>query len=328
MTRLLDENRRWLVLGTLFLAAGVNVGSSNYAFGLFVEPLETTFGWSRTAISASLSFVAVGSLASPIIGRLMDRHGARPVLFISLTLMGISFLVRPAMTELWHWYGLSFLQFIGISGITALPAGRLIAIWFPSSQGRIMGHHGHRNQLRRHNHPLHRQRHPGRIRVAGGIRYHGPHRRGLGGARAALHPRVSFGCPRRLFWAVPGREQPDVRSTVVDGHEDAQLLRDRGARWPSAPSHTREYSPNSSLTFKELGVPSAWAALTVTVMAVTGLVSKPTFGYLSEHMTARPRDDTYAERTVRRRGAVGGLAGIRMGWTADLRGQYGRPTAR
>ena len=69
----------------------------------------------------------------------MDRHGARPVLFISLTLMGISFLIRPAMTELWHWYGLSFLQFIGISGITALPAGRLIAIWFPSSQGRIMG---------------------------------------------------------------------------------------------------------------------------------------------------------------------------------------------
>ena len=139
MTRLLDENRRWLVLGTLFLAAGVNVGSSNYAFGLFVEPLEEAFGWSRTAISASLSFTAVGSLASPIVGRLMDRHGARPVLVISLLLMGISFLVRPAMTELWHWYGLSFLQFIGISGITALPAGRLIAIWFPSSQGRIMG---------------------------------------------------------------------------------------------------------------------------------------------------------------------------------------------
>ena len=89
MTRLLDENRRWLVLGTLFLAAGVNVGSSNYAFGLFVEPLEEAFGWSRTAISASLSFTAVGSLASPIIGRLMDRHGARPLLVISLLLMGI-----------------------------------------------------------------------------------------------------------------------------------------------------------------------------------------------------------------------------------------------
>ena len=39
--------------------------------------------------------------------------------------------------------------------------------------------------------------------------------------------------------------------------------------------------------FTELGVPVTWAAITVTVMAVAGLISKPTFGYLSERMTAR-----------------------------------------
>ena len=286
MTRLLDENRRWLVLGTLFLAAGVNVGSSNYAFGLFVEPLETTFGWSRTAISASLSFVAVGSLASPIIGRLMDRHGARPVLFISLTLMGISFLVRPAMTELWHWYGLSFLQFIGISGITALPAGRLIAIWFPSSQGRIMG-----------------------ITVTG-INF--------GGITIPFIVNVALGASGwqaayvimgLIAVALAALALLFIRELPPDAQDGSSgPSQDAGSRMSGLPlssaMRTRSFYaivgalalgtfahagvfPQLVPHFKELGVPSAWAALTVTVMAVTGLVSKPTFGYLSEHMTAR-----------------------------------------
>ena len=286
MTRLLDENRRWLVLGTLFLAAGANVGSSNYAFGLFVEPLETTFGWSRTAISASLSFTAVGSLASPIIGRLMDRYGARPVLVISLTLMGISFLVRPAMTELWHWYALSFLQFIGISGITALPAGRLIAIWFPSSQGRIMG-----------------------ITVAG-INF--------GGITIPLIVNVTLGASGwQAAYVIMGviavalagiallfiREQPE-RARDDSSREAEGMTASLSGLSLSRATRTRSFYaivgalafgsfahagvfPQLIPHFKELGVRADWAAITVTVMAVAGLISKPSFGYVSERITAR-----------------------------------------
>ena len=286
MTRLLDENRRWLVLGTLFLAAGVNVGSSNYAFGLFVEPLESTFGWSRTAISASLSFTAVGALASPIIGRLMDRHGARPVLVVSLALMGISFLVRPAMTELWHWYGLSFLQFIGISGITALPAGRLIAIWFPASQGRIMG-----------------------ITVAG---------INVGGITIPFIVNVTLGASGwQAGYVAMGviavalaalallfvREHPPELQDGSSGQSQEADRRMSGLPL-SAAARTRSFYaivgalalgnfghagvfPQLIPHFTELGVPATWAAITVTVMAVAGLISKPTFGYLSERMTAR-----------------------------------------
>ena len=286
MTRLLDENRRWLVLGTLFLAAGANVGSSNYAFGLFVEPLETTFGWSRTAISASLSFTAVGSLASPIIGRLMDRYGARPVLVISLTLMGISFLVRPAMTELWHWYALSFLQFIGISGITALPAGRLIAIWFPSSQGRIMG-----------------------ITVAG-INF--------GGITIPLIVNVTLGASGwQAAYVIMGviavalagiallsiREQPSRARDASPGEAESKTPGLSGLSLSKATRTRSFYAIVGALAFgsfahagvfpqliphfKELGVRAEWAAITVTVMAVAGLISKPSFGYVSERITAR-----------------------------------------
>ncbi|MCH8062929.1 MAG: MFS transporter [Chloroflexi bacterium] len=121
------------------MASGLTIGSSQYAFGLFVGPLEETFGWSRTQISASLSFTAVGSLVAPLLGRFMDRHGARPVLAFSLALIFLSFALRPMMSELWHWYALSLLQFVGYTGATILPAGRLIGIWFRRTRRRVMG---------------------------------------------------------------------------------------------------------------------------------------------------------------------------------------------
>ena len=132
-------HRGWLVVAVVFLGAGLVIGTSNYAFGLFVEPLEDAFGWRRTYISASLSFMALGSLLGPLLGGLMDRHGARPVMAISLALIGLSFALRPLMTELWHWYGLSALQFVAFSGAAILPAGRLVGLWFPEKRGRVMG---------------------------------------------------------------------------------------------------------------------------------------------------------------------------------------------
>lgn len=129
----------WLIISVTFLAAGLAIGTSNYAFGLFIEPLETSFGWGRTAISASLSFMAIGSLTGPIIGRLMDQYGSKPVMVLSLLLFGLSFLLRPLIQELWHFYVLSFLQFAAFPGATTLTTGRLVGLWFPHARGRAMG---------------------------------------------------------------------------------------------------------------------------------------------------------------------------------------------
>lgn len=129
----------WWVISAPFLAYALTVGTGQYAFGLFVEPLESEFGWNRTQINASLSFTAVGSLTAPLIGRYMDRHGARQVMTVSILVIGVSFLLRPLMTELWHWYALSFLQFVGFAGGSLLPAGRLVGIWFSKNRGRVMG---------------------------------------------------------------------------------------------------------------------------------------------------------------------------------------------
>ena len=131
--------RGWWVVSAPFLAAALGTGAGQYGFGIFIGPLEETFGWSRSQISASLSYTAVGSLLAPFLGRSIDRYGARPVMAISLAMVAVSFLIRPMMTELWHWYALSLLQYAGYTGASMLPAGKLVGLWFRRTRGRVMG---------------------------------------------------------------------------------------------------------------------------------------------------------------------------------------------
>ena len=131
--------RGWWVVSVPFLAAAIGTGAGQYGFGIFIEPLEETFGWTRTQINLSLSFTAVGSLIAPILGRIMDRYGTKQVMAVSLALTVVGYLLRPFMTELWHWYALSLLQYSGYTGASMLPAGKLVGLWFHRTRGRAMG---------------------------------------------------------------------------------------------------------------------------------------------------------------------------------------------
>ena len=131
--------RGWWVVSVPFFAAALGTGAGQYGFGIFIEPLEETFGWTRTQINLSLSFTAVGSLIAPILGRIMDKYGAKHVMAVSLILTAVGYFLRPFMSELWHWYALSLLQYSGYTGASMLPAGKLVGLWFHRTRGRAMG---------------------------------------------------------------------------------------------------------------------------------------------------------------------------------------------
>lgn len=131
--------RAHAVAAIAFLSTGMSVGMTSYGFGVFVEPLENEFGWTRAQINAGFSIGFVTALASPLAGTLIDRIGPRRVMFVSLLVMAAGMSLRPYMSELWHWYGLSALVALGLAGSATLPAGKLVGIWFPRTRGRMMG---------------------------------------------------------------------------------------------------------------------------------------------------------------------------------------------
>lgn len=110
-------------------------------FGLFLIPLTTQFNWPRSSVSFVLLIVAVaGALGYPIVGRLIDRHGARVVLLWGMLLFAAAVasvaLIGNSRAELYAAYA-----FIGIAG--TIPSGvtftKVIAGWFDENRGLFLG---------------------------------------------------------------------------------------------------------------------------------------------------------------------------------------------
>ena len=123
----------------VFLSTGLSVGMAQYAFGEFSGPLREEFGWSQTQLNFSLAFSFISGILAPFVGNLSDRIGIRPVMFASLLIIAVGFLLRPLISELWHWYLFSALVYAGFPGATIMPAGKMVGMWFPKTRGRVMG---------------------------------------------------------------------------------------------------------------------------------------------------------------------------------------------
>lgn len=130
----------WVVLAVLAVVL-IATSGLRAVFGVFIKPLETEFGWSRTALSgaAALSLLVLGAVA-PFIGRLADLWGARALVAGGIALLGIGTLVSGGVSELWHVYvALGLLPALGAAGAGFTTAIPLVVRWFDSRRGLAIG---------------------------------------------------------------------------------------------------------------------------------------------------------------------------------------------
>ena len=81
----------WWILGAVGTANFARNAAASLTISVFIYPLSEELGWSRTLIAGA---AAAGGLAatftSPIIGRMIDKYGARAVLTASIVVLCIS----------------------------------------------------------------------------------------------------------------------------------------------------------------------------------------------------------------------------------------------
>lgn len=133
--------RAWLIVFVCLF--GISTGPAAFglaSLGLLSEPLAAQFGWSRTQISAAVSLMMLATaLSMPLVGRLVDRFGARRVLLPSIVILAGCFAVVPFVTQYWQFMAAYLAMGTIAVGTNSVPYMRILASWFDRRRGLAIG---------------------------------------------------------------------------------------------------------------------------------------------------------------------------------------------
>ena len=103
---------------------------------VFVLPLQAAFGWSRGDIAYAANAGLISSFAAPLLGRLVDRLGVRPVLLTGLALTAVCYALFSMMTGSLPLYYALYLAFILCgTATTGITFTRIIIGAFEKTRG-------------------------------------------------------------------------------------------------------------------------------------------------------------------------------------------------
>ena len=133
-------NYGWVILGLIFGNLFVEGGVRNTQ-PVFLPALRQNFGGSAAMTSAVFSASGIVSgLASPIIGRLLDRIGPRYMFPIAGTVILIGWWASSFASQMWQLFIFySFIATLGHTTIGSFSGTAVLAPWFPRSKGVMLG---------------------------------------------------------------------------------------------------------------------------------------------------------------------------------------------
>ena len=130
----------YYLLAVTFLFLVLFNGSGVFAFSLFVRPLEASFGWGRGQVMAGFTvYYAMVGIASPIVGRFVDRFGARPVIPVGAVMVGLGFVLVSRMSDLYLFYLGYVIVGTGAAAMGPVPCSAVISNWFRRKRGTAVG---------------------------------------------------------------------------------------------------------------------------------------------------------------------------------------------
>ena len=110
----------WIVLACFLISFYVG-GAIFFGFTAFFEPIREEFGWSYTQISlaTSLRGLEMGIFA-PLIGFLVDRFGARKLVFYGTIAVGLRLILLSLTQSLAMFYASFLLIAFGAGGCASV----------------------------------------------------------------------------------------------------------------------------------------------------------------------------------------------------------------
>ena len=132
----LEFGQGWADLAGATIGLACGVGLYTPISSMFFRALEIEFHWSKTAIVIALVALPITALFLPMVGRLIDRFGVRPVAGTSAVLMATTFLALSRLEGSLATFYAAFIAFNVLGAATGpISYTRPVAERFKSSRG-------------------------------------------------------------------------------------------------------------------------------------------------------------------------------------------------
>jgi len=111
-----------------------------YVFSALAPDILGEMGWTRSEFSfARLPQLAAMAAASPCVGWLTLRYGARKMILWAVALLGVTFLAFPQIDGLYQYYGLMIVTGVALTGVGDVSVGHMVSHWVKRSRGFALG---------------------------------------------------------------------------------------------------------------------------------------------------------------------------------------------
>ena len=130
----------WVIVAVVFVAEFAASGMGGHTISLFFKPMNETLGWSLTKLTGAVTAQAIAGIAlAPLVGALLDRYGARPVMFFGALSAGIGLILLTTIQEVWQfWLLYAVVGALGLHELGQLTGPVVVAKWFVRRRGRAM----------------------------------------------------------------------------------------------------------------------------------------------------------------------------------------------
>ncbi len=131
----------WWVLYAAISASVFVSGVGNWTLTILISPMSEDLGWSHAEILGSLTVAGFsGAVVSPVIGRIVDRYGARLVIASSVLVLGLALILTSKIQTIWQFYALYALSLgFSSSAVSRVGAQAIASIWFTRKRGAAFG---------------------------------------------------------------------------------------------------------------------------------------------------------------------------------------------
>jgi len=129
---------RWVQLVIGIICMGL-VANLQYAWTLFVVPMETKNHWGAAEIQTAFSiFIVVETWLVPIEGWLVDKFGPRPVVLGGAICVALGWVIDSYATSLLELYAAAIIAGVGAGCVYGTCVGNALK-WFPDKRGLAAG---------------------------------------------------------------------------------------------------------------------------------------------------------------------------------------------